>query len=115
MGALGRRPVEERVKVMVANREALAGTDPERMADELAQSADAFSLTKAAQAFGKRPALVLSADDGLAEDASAFAQGTRNTGNERVTEVHAATDHSWNDRRVFLATTVVSWLQALGR
>jgi pimeloyl-ACP methyl ester carboxylesterase len=113
MGALGRAPVEQRRKVAADNREALAGTDPRAMADELGRSADAFGLAGAARSLGDRPLLVLSCDDGLAADAAAFAQAARDAGDRHVTEVHAATDHAWNDHRILLATTVIAWLQGL--
>jgi len=113
MGAAGRLPAEQRVKIMAENYETLSGTDPRTMADELAQTADAFSLTRAGQAIRDRPLLVLSSEDGLAGDAAAFATAARGAGNQRITEMHAATDHAWNDHRVFLADAVVSWLQGL--
>jgi hypothetical protein len=34
-------------------------------------------------------------------------------GGKRITEVHAPTDHSWSDRRIFLEAQVIRWLQSL--
>jgi pimeloyl-ACP methyl ester carboxylesterase len=113
LGALGHAPAALRTKRMKENHETLAGTSPPALADEVARSADAFSLVRAAQGIGDRPVLVLTADDGLAAGSAAYAKAARDAGDQRVVEVHAPTDHAWSDRRVFLASTVVSWLQGL--
>jgi hypothetical protein len=61
----------------------------------------------------KRPALVISSDDGLAEQAKVFAGDLRRHGDTRVTELHLATDHSYSDKRIALETAVLDWLTTL--
>jgi hypothetical protein len=34
-------------------------------------------------------------------------------GGGKVTAIHAATDHSWSDHRVFLESTIINWLAGL--
>ena len=60
----------------------------------------------------RRPLLVLTADDDLAAVDDQLAAAVRAKGG-KVETVHAATDHSWNSRRVFLAAQVIGWLQRL--
>lgn len=64
---------------------------------------------RAAQMAG-RPVLVLTSDDGLAPTGAAAARAIAAAGGPRPTILHMATDHSFNDRRVALATAVLDWL-----
>jgi len=34
-------------------------------------------------------------------------------GGRKVTAIHAATDHSWSDHRIFLEATIINWLNGL--
>ncbi|WP_116091559.1 alpha/beta hydrolase family protein [Sphingomonas crusticola] len=57
-----------------------------------------------------RPVLVLTSDDGLAPVGEAAAQAASAAGGPKAMIVHMTTDHSFNDQRVALATTVLDWL-----
>ena len=57
--------------------------------------------------------LVLSANDGLAPETDALIQAIHAEGGHNVKAIHAATDHSWSDQRIFLESTVIDWLAAL--
>ncbi len=95
------------------NSEALAGTSPERMAEELDTNRAAFDFLGAAPGLARKPLLVLSSEDGLAPQTDALVAAVRQSGGTRVTTYHAATDHSWSDRRIDLAAQVIRWLETL--
>lgn len=112
MGARGKSPRADIVKVAAGNAETLV-TSPEKMADELMASSDAFALTRTAPGLARIPVLVLTADDGLAAGAAALVTAIRAHEGARVHTQHFATDHAWSDSRLALQRTIISWLEAL--
>lgn len=112
MGMIGRQPRERVVAQSAGNAEALAATSPQIMADELiAKSAD-FDLVPRAKGLARQPLLVLTSDDGLKPLTDPVVAAARAAGGT-VTEGHQATDHSWSDARLALATRIYDWLNAL--
>ena len=101
------------VKLASENTETLAGTSPEIMADELIAGRPGFDFMRTAPGLALHPLLVLSSDDGLAPQTDALIAAVRKAGGTRITAVHAATDHSWSDHRIFLETQVIGWLDGL--
>ena len=101
------------IKLASENTETLAGTSPEIMADELIAERTSFDFMPSAAGLAKKPLLVLSSDDGLASQTDALIAAVRKAGGKQVTAIHAATDHSWSDHRVFLEAQVIRWLQGL--
>ena len=113
MGQIGQAPRDKVVAVMADNLEALAGVTPESMADEVITNAKAFSLDNTVSGLTRTPLLVLSADDGLAPMTDKLVKAIGASGGQKVTAIHAATDHGWSDHRIFLESTIVTWLAAL--
>ncbi|HOY80172.1 MAG TPA: alpha/beta fold hydrolase [Hyphomonadaceae bacterium] len=112
MARLGSMPRAPRIKAAAGNSETLV-TTPEKMADELATPAiTSMTLNSAAAGLAKIPVLILSSDDGLAPGTDALAVAIQQAGG-KITKAHEATDHSWSDRRLRLASLVIDWLQAL--
>lgn len=101
------------VEGMRENMESLADVTAESMADELIANAKSFDWTNAVPGLAHLPLLVLTANDGLAPQDDALADAVKKAGNSRVTVVHAATDHSWSDRRIELESIVIRWLEQL--
>ena len=101
------------VKLAGENAETLAGTSPEQMADELTSGAAVLDLLNTAPGLAAKPLLVLSSDDGLAPQTDLLIAAVRKAGGTKVTAVHAATDHSWSDHRVYLEARVIRWLHGL--
>ena len=101
------------IKLSSENGETLAGTSPEIMADELIAGRETFNFLQAAPGLAKKPLLVLSSDDGLAAQTDELIAAVRAHGGKHITAIHAATDHSWSDRRIFLEAQVIRWLQSL--
>ena len=114
LGAFGKAPRDQLAAGMKANgQEALAGTSPEIMADEIIAKGDAFDFLKAAPALAATNLYILSSDDGLAPGTDALATAIRDSGGTRVKTLHVATDHSWSDARIRLQAEVLAWLAAL--
>lgn len=113
MGNLGQVPRERAVAEMADDMESLTGVTPASMADEVIANAKAFGFANAVPGLGQTPLLVLSADDGMAPSTDALVKAVVAEGNQHVTAVHAATDHSWSDHRIFLESTIINWLARL--
>jgi pimeloyl-ACP methyl ester carboxylesterase len=109
----GRR--DRLVKTMADNMESLAGVTPESMADEIISRGAHWRFADAEPGLAHLPLLVLTANDGLAPMSDSLVVALRALGNDRITTLHAATDHSWSDRRIELESAVINWLDGLGR
>jgi pimeloyl-ACP methyl ester carboxylesterase len=113
MGYLGSAPRDKVVAEMASDMESLAGVTPQSMADEVIANAKAFGFGNAVRGLAGTPLLVLTADDGLAPQADGLVKAIGAAGGTKVTAIHAATDHSWSDHRVFLESTIITWLAGL--
>jgi pimeloyl-ACP methyl ester carboxylesterase len=114
LGRLGGLPRDKVAAAMRDNgQEALAGTSPEIMADELIANGDAFDMVRTGPALKDTPVLMLTSDDGGAPMADALVAGIRAAGGTKVATAHAATDHSWSDARIRLESEVIDWLAKL--
>lgn len=112
MGMIGKLPREQVVAQSAGNAEALAGTSPAIMADELiARTAD-FDLVPRARGLARQPLLVLTSNDGLKPLTDPVVAAARAAGGQ-VAEAHQPTDHSWSDARLALADRIHQWLQTL--
>jgi uncharacterized protein len=113
MGQIGLMKRDKTVALMVDDMESLAGVTPESMADEVIANSKSFSFNNAVTGLTQTPLLVLSADDGLAPSTDALVKAVEAAGGKQVTAIHAATDHSWSDHRIFLEATIINWLAQL--
>ena len=113
IGLVGTMPKSEAVPFMRDNMESLAGGTAETFAEDLVSGASRRRLGDAAKGLARVPMLVLTSDDGLAAHSDSLVAAVRRLGNTRVATVHAATDHSWSDRRVGLTSAVIRWLDGL--
>jgi pimeloyl-ACP methyl ester carboxylesterase len=113
MGAMAGMPREKLVALMADNMEALAGVTAESMADEVTANAKAFTFSNDVTGLAQMPLLALTANDGLAPTADLLVKDIRAAGGQKVTEIHADTDHGWSDHRIYLETTVINWLAGL--
>jgi pimeloyl-ACP methyl ester carboxylesterase len=113
MGRLGTGSRDKVIAEMVTDMESLAGVTPVSMADEVIANAKTFGFAGAARGLTGTTLLVLTADDGLAPDADALAKEIVADGGNKVTAIHMATDHSWSDHRIFLESTIITWLAGL--
>jgi pimeloyl-ACP methyl ester carboxylesterase len=86
-------------------------TTPEALMDEMVANAAKWDFVDFAPQLKSRPALILTADDGLTPDNQRLAAALKAAGDTDVTEDHMATDHSYSDKRIALASAVVRWLE----
>lgn len=114
MGKIGGLPRAQAVKLLADNgMEALAGTTPETMADELIANRDAFDFAKAAPRLLDTSLFVLTSDDGLAFFSDELVAGIKAAHGTNLKTLHVATDHSWSDSRIRLEREIIAWLGAL--
>jgi pimeloyl-ACP methyl ester carboxylesterase len=100
-------------KTMATDMETLAGTSPEKMADEIIGFSPRLSFNaEVAKGLAKRPLLIVTSDDGLAPSGGKLAAAVKADGG-RVTTQHIATDHSYSGQRIALEAAVIRWLQGL--
>lgn len=91
----------------------LAGCTPQGLANELADHVASWPFMGKVDALKNRTALILTADDGLAQDNNTFAAALRKAGDRHVTTVHLSTDHAYSDQRIALSRAVLHWLATL--
>jgi acetyl esterase/lipase len=89
----------------------LAGTSVDALMDEAAAHAADWDFAGWAGKIGMRPVLVISSDDGTQPDSHRFAEALHAAGDGLAIETHVASDHPYSDHRIWLASTVVAWLQ----
>jgi pimeloyl-ACP methyl ester carboxylesterase len=111
MGHAGLQPHDRLVADMADDLESLTGVTAESMANELRDHAQAFRMENAAAGLVQVPLLALTADDGLAPDATALVNAIAAKGGHKAIVKHFATDHSWSDRRIALETEMINWLK----
>lgn len=114
IGIVGQMPREQAVALLRDNgQEALAGTSPEIMADEIIANKDGFDFIRAAPQLAETPLLILSSDDGLAPMTDALAGAIKAANGSKLSTLHVATDHSWSDSRIRLQHEILTWLATL--
>ena len=91
----------------------LAGCTPKGLANELAGHVASWPFMGKVDALKSRTALVVTSDDGLAQENNAFAAALRKAGDRHVTTVHLPTDHAYSDQRIALSRAVLHWLATL--
>jgi len=93
----------------------LAGCTPQGLANDLVQHVATWPFADEVDALKNRTALIVTSDDGLADENNRFAAALRKAGDSHVTTAHLPTDHSYSDRRIELSRAVLKWLAALPR
>jgi pimeloyl-ACP methyl ester carboxylesterase len=96
-----------------AGMHALAGTSPQTLGDEARAGVKTLDFTLGAATLAPRPLLLVTSDDGLADNSTDLDRAVRKAGGTKVSEVHLATDHSYSDKRLALEAAILSWLETL--
>ena len=112
-GGISREEVVKRMEDNLHNDRGMhtvGDTTAEELADEVIRNNAAWNLAQFAPTLAKHPLLVVTSDDGGAPDNERVAAAVSAQHRAKVTVVHLATDHSYNDQRVTLASTIVRWL-----
>lgn len=104
---------DQTIQWMAEDNETLAGTNPEKMADEVIKNQKAFDMDQHASELKKLPLLMIYSDDPFAAGDIEFAQKVKAAGNNHSTLIHIPTDHSYADHRIALSETIINWLNQL--
>ncbi|MHA4866478.1 alpha/beta hydrolase [Duganella sp. PWIR1] len=89
----------------------LAGTDAERLAEEIKRHATDWNLIGYAPALAEKPALVIGAVRGGGEANKELADAIRAQRKGKITSLAIDSDHAFADHRIALSAAVVNWLQ----
>lgn len=81
------------------------------MVDEGLARQRAWDWNANAAEMAGRPVLVIDSDDGLASGGDAIVTAVTRAGGPAPTRLKFATDHSYNDHRIALASAIVDWLE----
>jgi pimeloyl-ACP methyl ester carboxylesterase len=93
-----------------ANLLPLARVTPATLGAEIFDHRKDWDFITFAPAVGKRPILLITADDGSGSDSEALLQFLKQTGNTQSIHIEFATDHSFSDHRIALEKTIIQWL-----
>ncbi len=95
-------------------RAPLAGVTGKSLAEELRANADVWSLVGAAPRLLNSKLYVLySAADSYAPDSESLIKAIEERGGKLLRYQRVPTDHVWSDKRITLATLVITWLESL--
>lgn len=83
------------------------------LADEVIHNNKNWDLSRFAPEIAKHPLLVVTSDDGGAPANERVAAAVKAQRGASVQLIHFQTDHGYDDHRIALATTIVTWLQQL--
>ncbi len=92
----------------------LAGTSEAAIIDEVAHAGAPLDLVAAMPALAGRPLALIGARRGIGFMAEAAAVEARRAGAKQLTAETLATDHSFSDMRIALASRLVAWLAQFG-
>lgn len=88
----------------------LAGTTADALANEVLDHAANWTFVGLAPKLADRPLFVITADDGFSAPDDALVAALQKSGDQQVSEVHMATDHTYSDHRIALEEAVLGEL-----
>lgn len=88
----------------------LAGTSPEALIAEIARDRAKLDLVSLSRTIAARPVLMIGAERGIGAVTATLAKAAREAYPDTVVEAQHATDHSFSDSRIALASEVLRWL-----
>lgn len=93
----------------------LAGTSGIALAREIRDHEKELNFLNLAPQIAPRPVFIITASEGLAPEDHALAEALSKAGDNRVTERHWDTDHSYSGQRAELANAILQWTGNLPR
>jgi hypothetical protein len=94
-----------------ADEASYTNATPDSLAADVTAHAQGWDWVKRAALLAPRPVLIVTSDDGLAPTDETVATAVKTAGGPAPSLVHMTTDHSYNDHRIALATTIADWLK----
>jgi pimeloyl-ACP methyl ester carboxylesterase len=89
----------------------LAGTSANALGAEVFDHRDEWDFLKLAPALGKRPILLITANDGTGPNSEALVQALKERANTQSKHIEIKTDHPYSDHRIALEETILTWLE----
>jgi uncharacterized protein len=89
----------------------LAGTSANALGGEVFDHRDEWDFLKLAPALGKRPILLITANDGTGPNSEALLQALKEQANTQARHIEIKTDHPFSDHRIALENTILTWLE----
>ncbi len=89
----------------------LAGTSANALAAEVFDHRNEWDFLKLAPALGKRPLLLITANDGTGPNSQALLQALKEQANTQSQHLEMKTDHPFSDHRIALQNTIQTWLE----
>ena len=89
----------------------LAGTTAPALGAEIFAHREDWDFTQLAAALGKRPVLLITANDGTGPNSEALYQLLKRAGNTHSAHLEIKTDHPFSDHRIALESDIIDWLQ----
>jgi uncharacterized protein len=91
----------------------LAGTSAEALGREVFRNRATMNFLTFAPALQSRPIFIVTSDDGLAPDNDKLCTALQQAGDKSAQILHYATDHSYSDQRIQLATAILNFLATI--
>lgn len=95
------------------DRETVAETSTETLADEMVAHADDWRLPSLAPKLADSRLLILYSGDAYKHDAETLIDALKAAKSKKLTVGYTATDHAWSDHRIALEAQVIGWLESL--
>jgi dienelactone hydrolase len=92
----------------------LTGTTAAALGAEIFDHRQEWDFITLAPELGKRPVLLITADDGTGPNSEALFRILKQGGNTHSAHVEIKTDHPYSDHRIALETTIINWLDQQG-
>ncbi len=112
--ALIARPGRDAARAFVLDdRESIAETSTDDLADEMMAHIDDWTLAAQAPQLKDRRLLVLYSHDAFQAHALSLIDPLRELKSKGLTAAYTATDHAWSDHRIALQAQLLNWLESL--
>jgi acetyl esterase/lipase len=93
----------------------LANTSAEALGREAFRKRSTMNFMTYAKPMASRPVFIITSNDGLAPDNDKLAAALKDAGDQRVTTLHIATDHSYSGQRIQIAEAIVNFLSTIAK
>jgi len=103
------------VAFVADDRESIAETSTEDLADEMMAHIDDWPMTAQIPQLTDRRLLVLYSHDAYQADALSLIEPLKAAKSRGLTAAYTATDHAWSDHRIALQAQMLNWLDSLPR
>ena len=113
LAMIGSQGRDATISFLVEDRETIAETDNDTLADEVLAHTEDWKMAALAPRLKDRRLLVLYSKDGLESHALSLIEPLKAMKSKALAASYTATDHAWSDHRIALEAQVINWLQAL--